>query len=252
MDGTVDAFGMGGIDLYLYTKDKRYAFRDAKKIARAAVKTPMVDGSGLKNTLERRVIKYLDEKMNMLKGKKVLLVSGLDRFGMAEAFEEAGCITTYGDVIFALGLPVPVKSRHALDIIGKTLLPILVQLPFQLLYPTGEKQVDIDPKYTRFYDENEIIAGDFHYIRKYMPLDMKGKTVITNTVTSKNVEELRERGVKTLVTTTPELDGRSFGTNVMEATLIALSGKKPEEMTAALYNELLDKINFKPRIQELN
>ena len=56
LDGKVDAFGLGGIDRYIYAVDRRYEFHDARRIVQAARKTPIVDGSGLKNTLERRVI----------------------------------------------------------------------------------------------------------------------------------------------------------------------------------------------------
>jgi hypothetical protein len=48
LDGKVDAFGLGGMDLYVYAVDKRYTFRDAKRIVKAAKQTPIVDGSGLK------------------------------------------------------------------------------------------------------------------------------------------------------------------------------------------------------------
>ncbi len=61
---------------------------------------------------------------------------------------------------------------------------------------------------------------------------------------------LKSRGVKTLITTTPKLNGRSFGTNVMEALLIALADKK-SSLTPAEYNDLLDQICFKPTIQNL-
>jgi len=84
-----------------------------------------------------------------------------------------------------------------------------------------------------------------------MPDDMNGKVIVTNTTTPEDVELFRKCGVKYLVTTMPVLDGRSFGTNVMEAALIALSGKgrvlKNEE-----YLELLGKLGFKPAIQQLN
>jgi hypothetical protein len=58
-------------------------------------------------------------------------------------------------------------------------------------------------------------------------------------------------GVKYLVTTTPVLEGRSFGTNMMEAALIAISGKG-RVLTSAEYNELLDQLGFEPQLQELN
>ncbi len=251
LDGQVDAFGMGGIDLYVWAGKKRLVLRDAVRIAQAATKSPIVDGSGLKNTLERRVIKYLAEDYRLpMRGKKVLLVSGLDRFGMAEALVEAGCETTFGDLIFILGLPIPLRSLKSLYRVGAIVGPIVSQLPFTMLYPTGKKQESTTVRYPEYYHRADIIAGDFLFIKRYMPERLDGKTIITNTVTADDVRELARRGVKTLVTTTPELNGRSFGTNVMEGVLVAVSGKA--ELTPDEYNALLDRISFRPRIELLD
>lgn len=249
LDGKVDAFGMGGIDLYLVAGNRRYALREAKKIAAAAEKTPIVDGSGLKNTLERKVIEYLQCELGWdFKDMRALVVSGVDRFGIAEALWYAGCKTTYGDLIFAMGIPIPVRSLSTLRFLAYTLLPILSQMPFKYLYPTGEKQETVTSKYDKYYHDNEIITGDFHFIRKYMPSELPDKIIITNTVTKDDLELLRERGVKVLVTTTPEMQGRSFGTNVMEGVLISLLGKKVDEVKPEDYSSLLEQLQFKPRI----
>ena len=253
LDGKVDAFGMGGIDLYIVTGGRRYAIRDAERLARAVTKTPIVDGGGLKNTLERRVIRYLVESNRVtLAGKRALLVSGADRWGMAEGLTQAGCILTCGDIIFALGLPIPLRSLNQLKVAAALIAPIVVRLPFKLLYPTGKKQEEVNPRFTRYYLDNDIIAGDFLFIKRHLPAEIPGKTIITNTVTATDVEDLRARGVKTLVTTTPELGGRSFGTNVMEAVLVSLAEKPWAELTENDYEELLDRLDLKPRILTLN
>ncbi len=252
LDGQVDAFGMGGIDLYVVAGKKRYVLRDAIPIAKAAKKTPIVDGSGLKNTLERRVIKHLSQSGYSFEGKKVLMVSAVDRFGMAEALVEEGAKLTMGDLLYTIGLPFPIYSLRTLDYIARVLGPIVSKLPFSMLYPTGSKQEENTPKYTKYFEEADIIAGDFHFIRRYMPEDMKGKDIITNTVTNADKELFRERGIRTLITTTPELEGRSFGTNVMEGVLVAASGKPVETLTVQDYNDVLDRIGFEPRIEELN
>jgi hypothetical protein len=128
LDGKVDAFGMGGIDLYLVAGDKRYKIREAKKLAAAAKQSPIVDGSGLKNTLERRVVPYLAQELGWeLKGKRALLVSGVDRFGLAESLSAAGCRMTIGDLIFAVGIPIPIHSIGALRRLARMLLPLMCQ-----------------------------------------------------------------------------------------------------------------------------
>jgi hypothetical protein len=60
----------------------------------------------------------------------------------------------------------------------------------------------------------------------------------------------RQRGVKTVVTTTPQLDGRSFGTNMMEAALTAVAGKN-RPLTHEEIKELLAELAMKPMIHEL-
>lgn len=253
-DGQVDALGMGGIDLYIHSGDKRYVFRDAQKLIANVYQTPVVDGSGLKNTLERRAVKYLVEKFGQdIKTKRVLLVCAMDRFGMAQALVDEGYNVVFGDVIFTLGLPIPLKSLKTLDRLAKMLCPIITRAPFKLVYPTGNKQnQEKHERYSKYYEAADIIAGDFHYIKKYLPQKITGKLILTNTVTPKDIQMLKERGAWMLVTTTPDLNGRSFGTNVMEGVLVSLSQKKPEELTTEDYNRLLDKIGFEPRIELLN
>lgn len=251
LDGVVDAFGLGGMDLYIHAVDRRYEIRDARKIVRAAKKTPIVDGSGLKNTLERRVIQYVAETTNLLDNKKVLLMSAMDRLGMAQALGKVGCKMVYGDFPFILGLPVPLTSLNTLAFFARILAPIVCLLPFPLIYPTGKKQGQNKPRFARYFYEADVIAGDFHYIQRNMPKELPGKTIVTNTVTREDVEFLRQRKVKTLITTTPEMDGRSFGTNIMEALLVCLTGSN-RELTEDSYNRLLQELDLKPRITDLH
>ena len=249
---TLAAIGLGGTALYLSAGNKRYVIEQSRRLAESAKVTPVVDGSGLKNTLERETIRWLVEHGELeLEGKNVLLVSAVDRFGMAEAFADAGCRTIFGDLIFALGLPVPLRSLRTVRLLAALLLPILRRLPISVLYPTGTAQEKSKPRHARFFRWADIVAGDFHYIRRHLPARMDGKTIITNTTTPDDLELLRERGVRTLITTTPEFEGRSFGTNVMEGVLIALAGKRPEEMQPEDYLGLLRRLDWQPRVVHL-
>ena len=254
-DGKVDAFGLGGTDLYLYSgpQGKRYTIRESERIVKVIKKTPIVDGTGIKYVLEKSVVKYIDTQTDIVfKGKKALVTITVDRFGMAEGLMEAGCEMTFGDLIFSLNIPIPLHSFKSIEIFARLLLPVLIYVPIKYLYPTGEKQEKSNLKYVKYFQDADIIAGDYLGISQYMPEKMDGKIIITNTVTSSNVEELKKRGVSYLITTTPELNGRSFGTNVFQATLVAISGKSPEELQPDDYLKLIEKIGFKPRVEKLN
>lgn len=255
LDGKVDAIGLGGIDVYLYAGKTRYAVQDGLKLMEAVRRTPVVDGSGLKNTLERQTAYYLREHTTLLPpGTKVLMVSAVDRFGMAEALASLGCDLTFGDLIFSAGIPYPIRTVLELEEIAARILPGMVKLPFHMLYPTGKKQEAQDEekvkKFGNYYHEARVIAGDYHLVRRYMP-ELTGQTIITNTTTADDVAFLKARGAGCLVTTTPEFQGRSFGANVMEAVLVALLQKPWEEITAQEYVDLLHRLDFKPRIVPL-
>lgn len=251
LDGRVDAIGLGGIDVYLYAGTKRYAFRDGLRLLDAVKSTPVVDGSGLKNTLERAAVGYVRDELGVaLSGAQVLMVSALDRFGMAQAFVEAGAEVLFGDFIFALDLDKPVRDLAEFEALAERYLPDACKLPFQFFYPTGKKQDRAPaPKYSEYYARADMVAGDFHFMRQFMPDRLDGKLVLTNTLTARDVDELRARGVARLVTTTPDFQGRSFGTNVIEATLVALTGRR--ELGAAEYLELLARLQLRPRVVDL-
>lgn len=256
LDGKVDAVGLGGIDVYLYAGKTRYVIQDGLKLMQTMHKTPVVDGSGLKNTLERETVYFLRQNTALLPpDTKVLMVSAVDRFGMAEAFTSLNCEITFGDLIFSAGIPYPISTINELEEIAHKTLPDMCKLPFHMLYPTGKKQETQDEekikKFGHYYLEAQVIAGDFHLIRRYLP-SLKGQTIVTNTTTPDDVAFLRGKGAGYLVTTTPEFQGRSFGTNVIEAIMVVLLQKPWTEITSGDYLNLLKQLDFQPRILKLN
>lgn len=249
LDGHVDAFGLGGTDLYIYAGGHRYTFLESKRIVAAARTTPIVDGSGLKNTLERRVVDYLVKQQGFLfENRSVLMVCAVDRFGLAEALVGVKSKVVFGDLLFGLGVPLPIRTLSGLARLAQIVAPVVTKLPVRFFYPTGDKQVNNTPRFSNYFHQAEVIAGDFHFIRRYMPPSLAGKTLITNTVTAEDQMLLKERGVAALVTTTPDMGGRSFGTNVLEAVLIALAGPESRPLTPLAYEALLDQLKIYPRI----
>lgn len=250
-DGRADAIGLGGTDLYVYAGGRRYTFRESASLVANVRHTPVLDGSGLKNSLERRLIgKLASEGTIPLKGKKVLLMCAVDRFGMAEALTEAGALVTCGDLIFCLNINIPLHSLKSLARWAVVLAPVVTKLPIRWLYPVGREQEKKEVRHPEYFLENDIIAGDFHFIKKFMPKRLPGKTIITNTVTSADRIMLRKAGVETLITTTPCISGRSFGTNVMEALLVAMENKSGP-LEASEYLRLLDQYKIESSVEHL-
>jgi hypothetical protein len=252
MDGKVDAFGVGGTDLGLTVGNKWYPLYSVKPMVRFVTQTPLVDGSGLRKAIEVQIAQFLEAKVgDYIKEKKVLITAGVDRWDMTMSFTNAGYECVFGDLMFALGVPIPVRSLAAVKRLASIMLPIVGRLPFEWIYPTGEKQEKRIPKFEKYYQWATVLAGDCHYVKSHMPDRLDGKIVATNTTTPEDVELFRQVGIKYLVTSTPVLDGRSFGTNMMEAALIAIAGKG-RKLTDEELSQMLDQIAFQPQLQVLN
>ncbi len=259
LDGQVDAFGVGGTDLGMLVDGLWYPMHSVASLVRSVRKTPVVDGNGLKATLESKVKRVLTETLaHAIPTKTALVTTAVDRWGMARAAVESGFRVTFGDMIYSLGIPFPLHSIRSVKVMAAVLMPVVSRLPFTWVYPVGESQGKRHPKHTRFFSEASVIMGDCHYVYRYMPDDMRGKVVVTNTTTPEDTDTFRKCGVRYLVTTTPVLEGRSFGTNMMEAALVAAAGRT-EPIDYANAKEYLswlagkvEELKMEPQVQELN
>ena len=175
---------------------------------------------------------------------------GIDRLGLAQAVVDVADEVVFGDIMFGLGLPIAVRGIRAYRRVLRVMLPLVSHFPMSMLF-YGSSGTESEPKYTRYWQAADLIAGDFLFMKKYMPEDLSGKTVVTNTTTADNVELLRQRGVTRLITSTPRYEGRSFGTNMMEAALTAYAGKG-RVLTHAELNALIDELGLKPNVEVLN
>ncbi len=246
LDGKVDAFGVGGVDLYLRLDDKEYPLHAALKLVSGVKQTPLCDGRGLKHTLERRVFQLIKSQLGDVRFKQAFVPVAADRAGLAEAVAEVAERTVFGDLMVALGVPIPIYGIPAFKRVARVMLPIVSHFPMSMIF-YGSDGAEHEPKYTKYFAESDLIAGDFLFMRKYMPTDLSGKTIVTNTTTEDNIALLKERGVKRIITTTPRFDGRSFGTNMNEAMLTAYAGRR-RRLSDDELNGLIDELGIRPTL----
>ncbi len=249
-DGQAAAIGIGGTNVQLDVAGRLFPIRDGQRLAAAIRRSKYGDGNRVKRILQRNAVRALVDAGIPVHGRPGLITSAVDRWTLAEALAEAGCDLVYADLMVGLGLPVVLHSPRTVQRIARVVLPLLLRLPTRFFYPSGEStQGEPSPALTRALARAEIIGGDYLQVDANLPPCLDGKAIITNTTTAEDVERLRARGLRALVTSTPRLEGRSFGTNVMEALALALVDKPREAITDSDLAAALAAIPVQPSVE---
>ena len=58
--------------------------------------------------------------------------------------------------------------------------------------------------------------------------------------------------MKYLVTTSPQIEGRAFATNVMEGVFVSLLGRPPDQLSPRDYLQLAEDIKWQPVVREIS
>jgi len=251
-DPGVDAVALGGIDLLWEIEGKKYVVRQARSLADLVKNKPVVCGFGLKTTLEVKIARELFEEGHLTVDHRVLFMSLTERYAMGRLFWDQGCPMIFGDLLFTIGIPLPIRSLRTGRSLARILLPLARQMPIRFFYPQGQKQEVRTPKYAKYFSWADVLAGDFLLIRKFAPDDLTGKVVITNTTTDEDRSMLTRAGVHKLIATTPRIQGRTFGANVLEGLVAAVLAKEGKDPLPENYPDVLDRHPLRPAIEILN
>lgn len=250
LDGAVDALGVGGAEFYMEVAGRRYAWRQLRAVRDAVKVSKLGDGNGVKHILEPMAVGMLADHGVDLRGKRAVCLAAVDRYGLARALVDAGCDVRFGDLA-SIGIPLTLTTLGQVELLARLILPLLTQMPFSVVYPVGDDNKPVAARLRARCGEADVIAGDFLQVQPNLPDDLRGKIVVTNTTTARDVDDLRARGLAWLVTTTPRLGGRSFGTNVMEAVCRALCGLPDDRIGEPELREMLARIPIRPEVHEL-
>ncbi len=252
LDGKVDALGVGGVDLYIRVGQREYPLRAAHRLVQGVRRTPVVDGRGLKHTLERQVFQRAAPQLRepLPRFRRAFMPLALDRLGLAQAVDQVAEEVIFGDLMVGLGLPIPLRGLRTYLRVLRLLMPVVSYFPMRLLFYGSGGEAPA-PKFERYWAQAELLAGDFMFMKKHLPPPLLlGKVIVSNTTTEANVAFLQRHGARLLITTTPRYQGRSFGTNMMEAALTAYAGKG-RPLTLAELQHLIEELDLRPTVTYL-
>jgi len=255
-DGVADAIALEGIAARLQLGSMRAWHETGSRIVRAAKRTPVVDGSGVRASVERWGVVLAERaEPGLLSNKRVLMVPGLNHAGLAEALGRRSAELRYADPMLFLGLPTATGSAGgaiARPAVAAT-LGLLRRAALGRLLHTPERG---RPRRARsWFRWADVLAGEASTIRGYAPDSLAGKTVVMEFADEVDIEDLRHRGVSVAVTLMPALEGNgtlgSRPASTLEALLVACRRHPQIPLTEDTYLNMISELEWTPAVRFL-
>ncbi len=253
-DGQVDAIALEGVARTLRLGKDKMAHSEAGQLFTVATQTPVVDGNGIRDAMERWAVRLAaEDQPGIWSRKHILMVPGLNHTGLTRALSEYTETLRYADPILYFNLPdAPfVGSIASLDNIAGFTLATMAQSSFRILFAAAGEPGR--PRSATPFEWADVLAGNIGAIRRYAPASLKRKIIVVENASPEDVADLAARGAAMLVTTMPNL-GDSAATQhdaaIFEACLIAL---RPDDapLTENTYLNLMADLEWKPAIVNL-
>jgi len=255
-DGKVDAIALEGFtaQLKLGAESRVHAIGAALKSATA--QTPIVDGGGVRDGLERWAVMLADRAQPGIFAEKIVLMTpGLNHAGLIDELNKHSRTIRYADPFVFFNLPdFPlVGSKQTLERAAGLTLDRLHDAPFRRLHPLAGTPNAHRPESP--FHSADILAGDIGAIRRYAPALLERKTIVVEYATAEDLEDLRERGVSIVVTLMPSLDGKGelgrWSAATIEAVFAALRPDPTVPLSEDTYLDLMANLDWTPAIRYL-
>lgn len=194
-DGRADVIALDGLPARVRLGPVSRPHSLGADLPTAARVTPVVDGGGVRDALERWAVTLADRAQPGLFAKKrILMVPGFNHVGLAQALGRYGGTIRYADPVTHFNLPdLPGVGRPiTLDQAAGPTVDRLREFPFRRLRPEAGR-----PWHARAsgpFAWADILVGDIGTIRRYAPADLSRKTVVVEHATEQDLADSSANG----------------------------------------------------------
>lgn len=210
------------------------------------------DGSSLQATLERYLVSQAAAELeDAIRNKRILFLSGLNRWGSADVLSRYSQHMTFGDMLYGFRLGIPIKSFPAFIKTAGRLAKAVGRTPANWYWPSARKSRPLMPRFQRYFRSADVIVGGISYFKRYMPDSLQGKVIFTNIHSEADVELFAERKASCVVSLTPVIDGCYVPLPVLEASLKLNAAARGEANLADYYLRELQRLDLRPHIINL-
>ena len=243
-----NAIGLG-VEKDSYTVgSRRYVEKDSLRLKNTVTRIPVTTGGRLDDILQEWALRHVQVKLgNYFSNARILFFSGMTHYKLALAMSEYTQNLEFADPVLQLGVPKLLTSLDALELYASGAHHVLEWAPSGVMSSTVVKE------WTKFVlrramGDATVIVAPVHELDRFGAEELRGKTIITSTVNDRRIEQFRKKGVSVVVDGAPAAFGHVLSPSLLDAMIIAATGKEPADLVEDDYLEIITDLKLEPRI----
>jgi len=243
-----DAIGLGVVNDGYTVGSRRYVEKDSARMKGVVTRIPVTTGGRLNDILQEWALRHVQNKLgNYFNNANVLFFSGRTNYKLALAMSEYTGNLQFADPLLQLGVPKMLTSLEMLEFYASGARHVLDWAPTGLMSSTLVKE------WTKFMlrralHEATVIVAPVHELDDFGAEELAGKTIVTSTVNAQRIARFKEKGVHLVIDGSPELFDHVLGPSLLDAMIIAATGKAPDDILEDDYLEIINDLQLEPRI----
>jgi predicted amino acid dehydrogenase len=243
-----DAIGIAVVKDRYALPSRRDIDKDVTQLTDVVTRVPVTTGVRLTDILQEWAVRHVQNSLgSYFTNANVLFFSGMSNLKLAQTMYEYTQNVSFADPLLQLGIPKVLTSLDALRLYTAGAHHVLDwTLP-------GVMSSDPVKEWNRFLLRKAIhgatvVVAPVHDLDGFDRADLAGKTIVTSTVSDERLARLRDKGVAVVVDGSPFLFDHVIAPSLLDAMIIASTGKRPTELLEDDYLEILTRLEVEPRI----
>jgi predicted amino acid dehydrogenase len=247
-DGKAAAIGLGLPQERWSVGKHRFEDDDVLALTRIAKRSPATTGARLGSIFLEWAVRETQLRLgHYFDNSLVLFFSGLENHRVAATFSEYTQNLSFADPIRQLGVPKLLTSLDALGLYAEGAHYVSGWTPPRVVPDALLAQ------WTRFVlrralTHATVVVAPVHELDEFGLEELAGKTVVTSTVNAERVGEFADKGVALVVDAAPEVEGRVLGPSLIDAMILAATGKPAEAIDDDDYLSIITEAGLEPRL----
>ncbi len=226
----------------------RFIERDALRLRRAVSRVPVTTGERLGDILLEWAVRHSQSELGRcFDNARVLFFSGMAQHKLAQTMAEYSANLLFADPLLQLGVPKLLTSLAALQLYSSGAHALSGWAPPRVLpAPLLKQWAEFVLK--KAMVKATVIVAPAHELDGFGLEELAGKTVITSALNDDRLAQLKDKGVHLVVDGSPVIEGHVLGPEMLDAMILAATGKAVEAMLEDDYLEIIAGLQMQPRL----